>query len=420
MSVSPATAAANPHLGQMAAWAVVVLLATLVCPAAARATQSTITYQGGGSAMTASGTSISVPAPSTKAVGDMLIMQIEGSGSATMTVGSGFVTIPGATGVTAAGNYVITAYKLSTGAGATSIAVTWSGNREAVGDLLDDSGVDNANPFENTLSSGTDPATGTGASFAVPSRTTTDPNSLVVGLALAWPGDASLTTTAPSSTTSRPDASVSETSAAPYSSLTAFDVTVPATGPTPALTGTFSESTPWEVTAIALRPAQVNFSTAPAVGSLGSFALTGAQQVTHAQMGSFGVTDTRGTTGAKWTVTVSGASGAGLSPVFAQYCPTATCGSDPGPGYVAGGVTLGPGALTLSTSGASWTGSAPTFGCTATPCALGGTTQSTVATDTNGLGTWAAALSASSLTLTLPATTRAFANPGEGYRVDLL
>jgi hypothetical protein len=197
-------------------------------------------------------------------------------------------------------------------------------------------------------------------------------------------------------------------------------------GATAVATGTFSTSTAWEVTALALRPAQVVFSTPPAVGSLGAVTLTGAQQVKHAQLGSFAVTDTRGTTGANWTVTVQGASGTGLSPVFKQYCPNPGCGSDSGPGYITGGATLPAGSLTLSTSGASWTGgvsgtTAPVFACTASPCVLDGSSAATVASDTNGLGTWTGAgLSASSLSLTVPVTARVFANPGEVYRADLL
>ena len=41
-----------------------------------------------------------------------------------------------------------------------------------------------------------------------------------------------------------------------------------------------------------------------------------------------------------WNLTVNGNAGGGKSAVFKQYCPNATCGSDSGPGYIAGGFTL--------------------------------------------------------------------------------
>ena len=58
--------------------------------------------------------------------------------------------------------------------------------------------------------------------------------------------------------------------------------------------------------------------------------------------------------GAGWNVTVNGDGSGGKSAVFKQYCPNATCGTDTGPGYIAGGATLPAGSLSLNSTGASW------------------------------------------------------------------
>ncbi len=95
----------------------------------------------------------------------------------------------------------------------------------------------------------------------------------------------------------------------------------------------------------------LQFGSAPALpASLPPLALNGHAQTLTTAMTDFDVDDTTGSQSG-WNVTVQGATGGGLSPVFAQYCPSATSGSDTGPGYVAGGQTLPASSLTLNSAG---------------------------------------------------------------------
>jgi hypothetical protein len=78
------------------------------------------------------------------------------------------------------------------------------------------------------------------------------------------------------------------------------------------------------------------------------------------RMASYAVTDASGS-GEGWSISVSGARGPGRSPVLRQYCPSAGCGGDPGPGYVSNGLSLPANSLALDSSGAEfhsqWPGS---------------------------------------------------------------
>ena len=183
---------------------------------------------------------------------------------------------------------------------------------------------------------------------------------------------------------------------------------------------TAENTTQFSVTAGAL-----TFSTAPTMPALSSIALNGQAQTTTTAMTNFGIADATGT-GAGWNVTVAGQSGSGKSAVFAQYCPTATCGSDT-LGYVASGATLAANSLTLSSTGASFsgqsgtTGTAPTLQC-ASSCNVDSASAVKVSSAAlnAGMGTWlTGSFGASSLSLATPSTLKALAN-GEVYRVNLL
>jgi hypothetical protein len=191
--------------------------------------------------------------------------------------------------------------------------------------------------------------------------------------------------------------------------------------PAGALGATTENTTQFSVTAGAL-----TFSTAPAMPALSSITLNGSAQTTTTTMTNFGVADATGT-GAGWNVTVAGQSGTGKSAVFAQYCPTATCGSDTGPGYVASGATLAANSLTLGSTGASFTGqsgttgTAPTLQCS-TACNVDSASAVKIASAalSAGMGTWlTGSFGASSLSLATPSTLKALSN-GEVYRVNLL
>jgi hypothetical protein len=184
---------------------------------------------------------------------------------------------------------------------------------------------------------------------------------------------------------------------------------------------------------------------APDAPNLPSLTLNGQTQTLNAQMANFAVVDARGTNPG-WNVTVSGDNSAGKSPVFKQYCPNASCGSDSGgPGYVGAGYALDANSLSLSSSGASfsnqaagYTGSAtinaPTHSCgsgcfvdapSASPVkvASAANTGSTCLVSSGtcaGMGTWqTASYSATSLALNTPTTVRVL-QTNEVYRVDLV
>jgi hypothetical protein len=169
----------------------------------------------------------------------------------------------------------------------------------------------------------------------------------------------------------------------------------------------------------------LSFSTAPAMPTLSAITLNGQAQTSTTAMTNFGVADATGS-GSGWNVTVAGQTGAEKSAVFAQYCPTATCGAD-AKGYVPSGATLAANSLTLSSTGATFaaqngsTGTAPTLQCSSA-CNVDSASAVKVASAalSAGMGTWlTATFGASSLSLATPTTLKALSN-GEVYRVNLL
>jgi hypothetical protein len=167
----------------------------------------------------------------------------------------------------------------------------------------------------------------------------------------------------------------------------------------------------------------VSFSTAPNAPNLPTVTLDGTAQTKHATMANWGVSQTLAVSG--WNVTVSGDTGSGESAVFKQYCPNATCGSDTGPGYIAGGATLSSGSLQLDSTGASWTGNIgtpPSHLCNSS-CSLDTTTAVKVASASSStlLGTWTTTgYSSSSLVLSVPTTIKVLTQSGELYHLDLV
>lgn len=190
--------------------------------------------------------------------------------------------------------------------------------------------------------------------------------------------------------------------------------------PATAAAATAEDKTQFSVTAGSL-----SFSTAPAMPTLGSITLNGAAQTTNSTMTNFGIADATGS-GSGWNTTVIGQTGASKSAVFKQYCPTATCGTDP-EGYVTGGATLAANSLTLNSTGASFaaqsgtTGTAATLQCS-TACNVDSASAVKIASAAvnAGMGTWlTTGFSATSLALSTPTTLKALSN-GEVYRVNLL
>jgi hypothetical protein len=174
-----------------------------------------------------------------------------------------------------------------------------------------------------------------------------------------------------------------------------------------------------------VKAGSLSFSTAPSMPTLKEVTLTGGSQTTNTTMTNFGVQDATGS-GSGWNTTVAGQSGTEKSAVFAQYCPTATCGTDV-KGYVPSGATLPANSLTLNSTGASFsaqsgsTGTAPTLQCSAS-CNVDSASAVKIASAaaSAGMGTWlTTGFSATSLALATSSTLKTLSN-GEIYRVNLL
>jgi hypothetical protein len=199
-----------------------------------------------------------------------------------------------------------------------------------------------------------------------------------------------------------------------------FACIMAAIGPTAAFGATQEDKAEFSVKAGSLA-----FSTAPAMPTLKEVTLTGGAQTTNTTMTNFAVQDATGS-GSGWNTTVAGQSGSEKSAVFAQYCPTATCGSDT-KGYVPSGATLPANSLTLDSTGASFsaqnssTGTAPTLQCSASCNVDSASAVKIASAATNaGMGTWlTTGFSTTSLALATPSTLKALSN-GELYRVNLL
>jgi hypothetical protein len=186
-----------------------------------------------------------------------------------------------------------------------------------------------------------------------------------------------------------------------------------------------SAATQEDKTQFSVTAGSLAFSTVPALPTLSAITLTGGAQTTNSTMTNFGVADATGS-GSGWNNTVAGQSGSEKSAVFAQYCPTATCGSD-AKGYVPTGATLAANSLTLNSTGASFsaqsgtTGTAPALQCSGA-CNVDSASAVKIASAATsaGMGTWlTTGFSATSLTLSTPSTLKALSN-GEVYRVNLL
>jgi hypothetical protein len=202
--------------------------------------------------------------------------------------------------------------------------------------------------------------------------------------------------------------------------VVALAYVVSAQAPAVSAAATAEDKTLFSVTAGSL-----SFSTVPAMPTLTSVTLNGQAQTTNSTMTNFGVADATGS-GSGWNVTVAGQSGSEKSAVFAQYCPTATCGSDV-KGYVPSGAALPANSLTLGSTGASFaaqngsTGTAPTLQC-ASACNVDSASAVKLASAalSAGMGTWlTSGFTGTSLSLATPSTLKALAN-GETYRVNLL
>jgi hypothetical protein len=187
-----------------------------------------------------------------------------------------------------------------------------------------------------------------------------------------------------------------------------------------------SAATANDTTQFSVTAGTLVFGTAPDAPNLPALTLNGQAQTLNGQMASYSMSDGTGS-GSGWNVSVIGDTAVGKSAVFKQYCPNATCGTDSGPGYVAGGATLAANSLTLNSTGAGFTaqngttGTAPTHQC-GSGCNVDSASQSKVvsAALNAGMGTYQAnGYSATSLALSTPTTVKGL-QANEVYRVDLV
>ena len=189
-----------------------------------------------------------------------------------------------------------------------------------------------------------------------------------------------------------------------------------------------SASTASDTTQFSVSGGSLSFITAPDVPGFPAVTLNGQSQTDSAQMNTFSIDDATGTSSG-WNVTANGDASSGHSATFAQYCPNASCASDSGPGYVSGGATLPASSLSLSSTGAGFSGlsgssgSSPLLQC-ASGCVLDVSSSSPTkiasAASGAGMGSWqATGFGASSLGVAIP-TTIQLLQTGEVYRLDLL
>jgi len=164
----------------------------------------------------------------------------------------------------------------------------------------------------------------------------------------------------------------------------------------------------------------VALTTPPALPTnLTTVTLNGRTQATAIPWSpNFTITTSGTNTG--WKLTVAGR--LATSPVFKQYCPNTTCGSD-AHGYVTGGLTLPPDSLTWNTTGTSWNSAAthqPTFQCNSTACPIDDASATKVVSALSNVstGTWTSS-GQSTLSLTTLPNLRKLPT-GEVYRVDVV
>jgi hypothetical protein len=395
-----------------------VALALALTLATAERADAAIYYRTGTSAENGNGSaSIAMTVPSGVAVGDLLIADVDASGTGAITAPAGWTSIFAGAGFT---TYSTVHYRVATAADVAGASYTWTlgSTREATGRMMSYVGAD-ATAIGTPATNGAS----TGTTITFNSVTTAAANSLVLLAATTLNGTASITITPPAGTTSRFNVGTSGGG----SQLRSFngDFIQPAAGATGTRTGTTSSSNAWGTAMFALRPGAgtLAFDVAPDAVALPSVTLNGQAQTKTAQMSNFAVDDTTGSSSG-WNVTVAGDGSAGKSAVLKQYCTLAGgCSTHP-LGYVAGGQTLPAASLKLNTTGASFTGAngtAPTFQCSSA-CSVDAAAPTKIASAAAGagLGPWqTSGFSATSLSLSTATTLRALP-ASEIYRADLL
>jgi hypothetical protein len=404
--------APSPGAARRAAALAAALVALHACPAAAATA-----FRSGSTAQNSvfGGTTLTIKVPTGTSLGDVLVAFVTSASTTAPTAPSGWTQVSAASTTFTGGS--LTVYTHLAGASEPA-SYSWSLGSfvQASGAIGSYTGVDNATPVQVSSS-----ANGNSRSASAPSVATTANNTTVL-VGLGYVNGSAETVTAPSGTTQE---GAVQNSGGSVVGTNYGDFVQATAGTIPTQTYQLTSKSAYGTSTVALNdaPAILSFQTAPQLPALPGLTLNGSAQTDSATMANFVVGDLTGS-GAGWNVTVIGDGSAGKSAVFKQYCPNTTCGTDSGPGYVSGGQTLTANSLTLTSTGASFTGgsgTAPTLQCAA-GCAVDSSTQTKVASAAAGAGAgyWSTTgFAASSVSTSVPTTTRTL-QTGEVYRVNVI
>ena len=407
----------------------VIALAAVLCCALAAPAHAAIGVRNASVNQTnaTGGATFSLPVPAGTASGDVMIATLNtGAGIVTLTPPAGWTAITNTTPNWSATAKSLTYYRVAGAGEPANYTWNWGAGATvaAAGDIVSYTGVSNTYPVAGSQAT-TSAAVG---SIATPTVSTLAANSWVIANA-SWRRNAGVTAPAVAKDVATSQRATTVTTGGPqWVGVMTTDVSQATAGTSTARTFTSAPTSQWTVQTIALTPSggTLSFSTAPNLPNMPGLTLSGAAQTITAAMANFAVDDETGSQSG-WNVTVNGDSGGGKSAVFARYCPNAGgCGAD-ALGYPGGGASLGASSLTLSTSGATITGgvgTAPTFQCTGSACALdvasGSPAKVLSAASAGAAATWTtASFGASSLSLSAPTTVRVLP-ASEVYRIDLL
>jgi hypothetical protein len=364
-------------------------------------------------------TTLAINVPSGTIAGDVMVATITSANTTAPATPSGWAKVAGAS--TSFGSGSLTVFTRVAGSGEpASYSWTLGGTFEASGTIGTYVGVDGTTPVAtSSVASGN-------SKTAIATSVTTSANNTLVIAALSYNSVGVITVTPPPGTTQRG----AVLSPGAFMGTVDADFVQTTAGATAAQSYQLSSKSPYAAAQIALKPASpgpLGFAVAPDIAALPSVTLNGQSQTVTAALTNFEVDDASGTTqGASssgWNVTVSGDASGGKSAVFKRYCPNATCGSDTGPGYPAGGASLPAQSLTFFSTGASFaggSGTAPAFQC-GSGCAVDASSGTkVVSASASGGGLWSASgFAANSLQLSVPTTLRVLP-ASEVYRIDLV
>jgi hypothetical protein len=363
--------------------------------------------------------SLSLNVPAGTSSGDVMVAVVSSVSTTAPATPSGWTKVTAASVSYGSGSLTVFS-RVAGSSEPASYSFTLGGTFEASGEVSTYVGVNNTTPVQVSGS-----ASGNSKTLTAPSVTTTTNRDFIIS-ALSYNAGSAVTITNPAGTTERGEA----LSPGTFLGTIAVDELQVTAGATGSQSFQSPSKIPYGAATIALAPASpgpLSFAVAPDIAALPSITLNAQPQTVTTQMPNFEVDDatgtTAGTSSSGWNVTVIGDSAAGQSAVFKRYCPNATCGSDSGPAYVAGGASLPANSLTLISTGASFSGgsgTAPAFQC-GSACNVDAAAQTKiVSAAATGGGLWSTSGFAGNSLRLSTATTLRVLPASEIYRVDLV